>query len=467
MKLKIARIVWNDWFEEMVSAGITDPQNSPKPFKQYASEKMIIFPSRDRSRRFDFHARRESLHDDTAADKRLRRAIVDLLHVRASESNSIHYWVIDSANMRYRELEEIQRTSRQRARVICQFKDQSLADCVFKERAVILGGPGYCAPILEMNTWTKDVVQAHLHHDPGVTVLYKVADIGKLSGFWTRDANENITYDLTKLVDDWFVSSPNQHCTHNGMTRNRIVFHEHIRTAEAEAAFAWRRTKRANSIVILTLTIKKSDIQQLKASRAGAVIYQKWTVKYWLIYTWWCMARGGVPAYLSRPQRHANATLLIRTMAHAGAEHYKAIPQDFLVHHRPQQFLYTHHGIGRKGRVQRRRYFKKEPREYIFGSDETALNFLRERGTFKAYLVTSTNIKAMAKIEQIQKVHWQLKTLVTDFCDLDMEDFQPMDEDEEEPDIFGDEPYPSVDSDTEKSDLFWEEKEVLPQWSTD
>ncbi|KAL1894899.1 hypothetical protein Sste5346_005586 [Sporothrix stenoceras] len=366
---------------------------------------------------------------ETNVDKKLQRAILDLLHTKTRETNSCQYWAYHSGEMRYCELEEIQRTSRERARII-EGIGPCDADHFFQDHAVPVDGPNYCAPRLEDATWTQAVAASLKNHDSDVTVLYKVIDIGHISGFWTRDTNGNNTYDLAKLVDDWFVSSKNVFATHNGISQGKIVFHEYIHTAEAEAAYAWRRATRSGSIAILTLTLRNNDIRQLERSRRDAVMYQRWTKSDWKLYTWYCMSKIWVPQNMPHLQRYSNADLLIRTMAHREFEHYASIRgENDLRTHKPKEFLYVPEELGR--------------------SNETTLSFLLEKGTFNAYLVTSTNIKAMPKIQQLKRVNWQFGTLETDQCDRDMEEDE--DEDEVEHDLW-DEYYPVLDSDIDMGD---------------
>ncbi|KAK4155550.1 hypothetical protein C8A00DRAFT_31595 [Chaetomidium leptoderma] len=264
-------------------------------------------------------------------------------------SHSCLYWIRDTVEMRYAELQEIQRKSEHGRPVsgLQQQQQQSMAGTAPK-------------------IWSVERANATAARDaPGYTVLYKAVDQARIAYFFDEaGVLKNINALESRPPSDF--------------SRNRCMFYftPDVRVAEYSAGYAKRRSGggSGSSIVIFCLRIPNAAIDSLAEPDIRRL---HWPSDDWKELVWYSRTQQWpLPSHL-RPYR--DALLIIGTKARKSHAAYRAmgsweeVTEDCVLK------------VGARGELE-------EATQYVISGEDEGGEWLEENGDMRMYLYTRSDL---------------------------------------------------------------------------
>lgn len=257
----------------------------------------------------------------------VQNAIMDPSFKYLCLSQSCLYWVNDTVQMRYAGLEDIQRTSRERAMQLQRMATHAGSDqgrgghggrqvgpnIATGSSSLASQGQRSVSRLQQKNTpgigpdiWGSSSAIAALN-TPGHTVLFKGLDQGRIAGLFDAAGNlDRISNLLSPAPTDF------------SGTRSLFYFTPDHQVAVYYAAYAKRRAN-CESVVIICLRIPNAAIESLSAPDIPRIY---WPSSEWKELIWRCRTAQTLPTYL---RKYRQAILVIGTISRKPNGIYQAM----------------------------------------------------------------------------------------------------------------------------------------------
>jgi hypothetical protein len=219
-------------------------------------------------------------------------------------SNSCLYWVLDTIEMRYCGLQDIQRTSWAREMELQRMASRSMSSghqrghgstAAGSQQRSVSGHQQQGTARISAKVWGSASAMA-ARHAPGYTVLFKAIDQARISGLFDNTGALSDIGVLLSLPPTDF---------NRGVA---FYFTPDYEVAEVYAAFAKRRTN-CESVVIVCFRLRNAAIEALQEPDLQRLY---WPSHEWKQLVWYCRR---IKPLLSHLRKYRNSVLIIGTVA--------------------------------------------------------------------------------------------------------------------------------------------------------
>ncbi|WZH49823.1 hypothetical protein QYS62_011039 [Fusarium acuminatum] len=225
----------------------------------------------------------------------LRDAIMDKRFKSARLSGTCTGWVRDNIKMRYAYLEAIHEASNERGRMI-----QCAESCHSESGPSDPGGQSIT--IISCNSPEAIASQSA----PGMTVLYRAVDQGRISRLFDNQGNLDHIPVLWSIPESDFSRS-----------RTTYYFTNSFDVAKRNAAWIKRRAN-GGSVVVVRIAVRNSVIENMPPDKVQRIF---WPNPEWKELVWRCYNRKQI--YNSKElAKYSDAALIIGTIANKPKEYY-------------------------------------------------------------------------------------------------------------------------------------------------